>query len=67
LGVLEPFQAGVRSSVDELTYARTRRNIHVGPTVLGDRGTVTGVAALIVDQELSPESVDQLVAGAVRG
>lgn len=65
LGVLEPFQEGVRSSVDELTYARTRRSIHVGPTVLGDRATVTGVAALIVDQELSPESVDRLVAADV--
>jgi predicted NBD/HSP70 family sugar kinase len=62
LGVLEPFQAGVRSSFDELTYARTRRSVEVGPTVLGDRGAVIGVAALIVDQELSPESVDRLVA-----
>lgn len=67
LGVLEPFQAGVRSSMDELTYARTRRSIQVGPTVLGDRGTVIGLAALIVDQELSPESVDRLVSAAVTG
>jgi hypothetical protein len=39
----------------------------VGPTVLGDRGTVIGLAALIVDQELSPESVDRLVSAAITG
>lgn len=62
LGVLEPFQEGVRSAVHDLTYARTARGIHIGPTLLGEQATVTGVAALIIDQELSPAAVDRLVA-----
>lgn len=65
VGALEPFQEGVRSSIDELTYARTRRGIYVGPTLLGEEGAVTGLAALIVDRELSPDAVDALVAANV--
>ncbi|HYO41140.1 MAG TPA: ROK family protein [Nocardioidaceae bacterium] len=62
LGVLQPFQDGVRTMLHDLTYARTARGIHIGPTRLGERATVTGVAALIIDQELSPGAVDRLVA-----
>lgn len=66
LGRLEPFLQAVRESIQQLTYARTARAIHVGPMVLGDMAAVTGLAALIVDTELEPGEVDRLVATATR-
>jgi predicted NBD/HSP70 family sugar kinase len=62
LGVLPPFLEALRTQVKTLTYARTAREIEVGPTRLGDQSAVTGLAALIVDTELDPREVDRLVA-----
>lgn len=63
LGPLDPFLDAVRSQIENLTYGRTARHIEVGPTRLGDESAVTGLAALVVDTELSVRRVDRLVAG----
>jgi hypothetical protein len=59
--VLAPFLDAVRTEITTLTYARTAREIEVGPTRLGDQSAVIGLAALIVDTELDPREVDRLV------
>jgi predicted NBD/HSP70 family sugar kinase len=64
LGVLAPFLDAVRTEITTLTYARTAREIELGPTRLGDRSAVIGLAAHIVDTELDPREVDRLVAAA---
>lgn len=66
LGHLEPFLEAVRSAISTLTYPRTARHVHVGPTVLGEESAVTGLAALIVDSQLDVSGVDALVASRVR-
>ncbi|HET6626528.1 MAG TPA: ROK family protein [Nocardioidaceae bacterium] len=66
LGRLAPFIEAARTPIKELTYARTAAGIDIGPTVLGQESAVTGLGALIVDEALSPRSVDALVAGTAR-
>jgi predicted NBD/HSP70 family sugar kinase len=64
LGRLEPFIEAARAPIHHLTYARTAAGIDVGPTALGEESAVTGLAAMIADEALAPQSVNGLVASA---
>jgi predicted NBD/HSP70 family sugar kinase len=61
-GAYEPLIAGVREVVYQRATALATRQLRIEPSVLGDSAGLTGCAAMVLDQILSPAAVDEALA-----
>lgn len=64
VGAYEPLVAGIRESVFKRAVATATQSLRVEPGALVGRSGVTGCAILVLDQVLSPGSVDDILAHA---
>ncbi|MEU2030983.1 ROK family transcriptional regulator [Nocardia amamiensis] len=62
IGVLPPFLEGLRRTVESNAHSSALRNLDIGPSQLGENGAFVGLAGLVADEMLSPETVDAMVA-----
>ena len=60
VGRLPAFVAAVRGPLLELVSARTARRLRLDRTLLADDSAITGLAGLVVDARLAPDSVHAL-------
>ncbi|MGY2093465.1 ROK family protein [Nocardia gipuzkoensis] len=61
IGVLPPFLEGLRRTIESNAHPSALRNLDLGPSQLGENGAFTGLAGLVADEMLSPETVDRMV------
>ncbi|WP_283136952.1 ROK family transcriptional regulator [Rhizohabitans arisaemae] len=61
--VFEHLVAGVREVVYQRSTALATRNLRITPSKLGPGAGVTGCAAMVLDEILTPEAVDTWLAG----
>ncbi|NIJ10229.1 putative NBD/HSP70 family sugar kinase [Saccharomonospora amisosensis] len=60
IGVLEPFLAGVRATVEARASAGVLNGLDIGASQLGENGAFAGLACLVADELLAPPAVDAL-------
>jgi predicted NBD/HSP70 family sugar kinase len=60
VGVLPPFVAALRSTVEANAHANALRKLDIAASQLGDRGAFVGLSGLVADEMLSPATVDAL-------
>ncbi|MEU5994291.1 ROK family transcriptional regulator [Spirillospora sp. NPDC047418] len=58
VGADEPLIAGLREVVYQRSTALATRTLRIEPSRLGERAGLTGCAAMVLDNVLSPEAVD---------
>ena len=61
VGRLPAFVAAVRGPLFELVSARTARRLRLDRTMLADDSAITGLAGLVVDARLAPDSVHAML------
>ncbi|OXM66498.1 MULTISPECIES: ROK family transcriptional regulator [Amycolatopsis] len=62
IGVLPPFLEGLREVVLAGAHTSSLDSLDIGPCTLGVDTTLTGVAGLVADEVLAPETVDAMAA-----
>ncbi len=60
----EPLAAGISEIVYQRAITRATRDLRISPSALHERSGIVGLAALVLDDVLSPQAVDAALAGA---
>ncbi|NIH87967.1 ROK family transcriptional regulator [Amycolatopsis granulosa] len=61
IGVLPPFLDGLREVVLSHAHTSSLDSLDIGPCAVGVNTTLTGVAGIVADEMLAPETVDAMV------